>query len=308
MNKSPLVSICCVTYNHAPFIRQCLDGFISQRVDFDYEIIINDDCSTDGTIEIIKEYKEKYPDIIYPIFHEKNQYSQGVRGIFSKFCFPIAKGKYIAICEGDDYWDNPCKLQLQVDFLENNSDYSMCFTRAKVLLEIPSNIWIKCFNIEDREYSATELFSEWIVPTGSIMFTDIVKQQLLEQDGSYLNGDIVFVQRAAHLGKVRGMSVYTTVYRMQQSGVTYNEKSRFNAIMRYPEHYECIKRNFPLIDEFVINKYIAEAYYNRAIVQKNTSQMKSDFCKADEIVPGFCRCKRIEHFKSKIRNIVRSLL
>ena len=308
MEKKPLVSICCVTYNHAPFIRQCLEGFISQKVNFEYEIIINDDCSTDGTTDVIKEYKEKYPELIIPIFHDTNQYSQGVRGIFATFCFPKAKGKYIAICEGDDYWDNPYKLQLQVDFLKNNPDYSMCFTRAKVLLEFSSDIWIKCFNIEDREYTATELFSQWIVPTASIMFTDVVKQQITVQDSCFLNGDIVFVQKSAHIGKVRGMSVSTIVYRMQQSGITYNAQSRYNAIMCYPEHYECIKRNFPLIDEVVINKFIADAYYNRALVQINKRLKKSDLLKADECVPGYCWRKKMESLKLKIRRIVGKFL
>lgn len=124
----PLVSICSITYNHAPFIRQCLDGFLMQQCNFPIEIIINDDCSTDGTTEIIREYAEKYPDKIFPIFHEENQYSKGVRGMFQKFVFPKARGKYIALCEGDDYWTAPLKLQKQVDFLESHPDYSMTYS------------------------------------------------------------------------------------------------------------------------------------------------------------------------------------
>lgn len=122
----PLVCICSITYNHAPYIRQCLDGFLMQKTNFKYEIIIHDDCSTDGTTEIIKEYAEKYPDIIFPIYQTENQYSKGVRGMFAKFVFPKAKGKYIAMCEGDDYWTDPLKLQKQVDFLEANQEYTMC--------------------------------------------------------------------------------------------------------------------------------------------------------------------------------------
>lgn len=125
--ETPLVSICSITYNHAPFIRQCLDGFLMQQCNFPIEIIINDDCSTDGTTEIIREYAEKYPDKIFPIFHEENLYSQGVRGMFQKFVYPKARGKYIALCEGDDYWTDPLKLQKQVDFLESHHECSMCF-------------------------------------------------------------------------------------------------------------------------------------------------------------------------------------
>ena len=122
----PLVSICSITYNHAPYIRQCLDGFLMQETNFKYEIIIHDDASTDGTTEIIKEYAEKYPDLITPIFQSENQYSKGLRGFYAKFVFPRAKGKYIALCEGDDYWTDPLKLQKQVDFLEANPEYVMC--------------------------------------------------------------------------------------------------------------------------------------------------------------------------------------
>lgn len=126
--KDIVVSICCITFNHASFIRECLEGFFMQKCDFEYEILIHDDASTDGTQEIIKEYQEKFPQIIKPIFQTENQYSKGNRSINSKFNFPRAKGKYIAICEGDDYWTDPLKLQKQVDFLEKYIDFGSCFT------------------------------------------------------------------------------------------------------------------------------------------------------------------------------------
>lgn len=126
--SEPVVSICSITYNHAPYIRQCLDGFLMQKTNFPFEIIINDDCSTDGTTEIIKEYAEKYPDLIKPIFHEENQYKKGVRGMFVKYVFPKAQGKYLALCEGDDYWIDPLKLQKQVEILEQNPEIGMIYT------------------------------------------------------------------------------------------------------------------------------------------------------------------------------------
>lgn len=128
----PLVSICSITYNHAPYIRQCLDGFLMQKTNFKYEIIIHDDASTDGTAEIIKEYAEKYPDLISPVFQKENQYSKGLRGFYVRFLFPKAKGKYIALCDGDDYWTDPLKLQKQVDFLEANPDFVMCSHRFQI--------------------------------------------------------------------------------------------------------------------------------------------------------------------------------
>lgn len=121
----PVVSVCCITFNHSEFIRACLDGFLSQETNFQFEIIINDDCSTDGTKEIILEYASKHPGIIVPVFHRENKYSQGIRGMFINYVFPKARGKYIAMCEGDDYWTDPLKLQKQFDFLENNPSYGM---------------------------------------------------------------------------------------------------------------------------------------------------------------------------------------
>lgn len=130
-----IVSICCITYNHAPFIRKALDGFLMQQAPScvpqgakmsDWcEILIHDDCSTDGTTEIIKEYATKYPDLIFPLYEEENQYSKGVKVDF--YNYDRAKGKYIAYCEGDDYWTDPNKLQKQVDFMEKHLEYSVCF-------------------------------------------------------------------------------------------------------------------------------------------------------------------------------------
>ena len=122
----PLVTIRCLVYNHEPFLRQCLDGFVMQKTTFPFEAIVHDDASTDGSAAIIREYAEKYPDIIKPIYETENQHSKhdGSLGrIMDAAMHPNAK--YIAHCEGDDYWTDPNKLQLQVDFLESHPDYYM---------------------------------------------------------------------------------------------------------------------------------------------------------------------------------------
>lgn len=121
----PLVSICCATYNHRAFIRQCLDGFMMQKTKFQFEILIHDDASTDGTQNVVQEYEERYSDIIKPIYQTENQYSKEI-SVNLSYNYPRARGKYIAFCEGDDYWTDSDKLQKQVDFLESHSDYVMC--------------------------------------------------------------------------------------------------------------------------------------------------------------------------------------
>ena len=129
----PLVSVSVITYNHEKYIRQCLDGILMQNVNFPYEILVHDDASPDGTADIIREYEAKYPDIIKPIYQTENQHSQGKAA--SKFNFDRARGKYLAFCEGDDYWTDPGKLQKQVDFLEAHPEYIATVHRVKAIDE-----------------------------------------------------------------------------------------------------------------------------------------------------------------------------
>lgn len=126
-SKGIVVSVACITYNHAPYIRQCLAGFLMQKTNFPIEIIVHDDASTDGTDDIIREYALKYPELFKVILQEENQYSKGVDVL--SLVFERSAGKYIALCEGDDYWTDPLKLQKQVDFLEKNPEYVMCSHR-----------------------------------------------------------------------------------------------------------------------------------------------------------------------------------
>lgn len=119
-----MVTIRCITYNHEPYIRQCLESFIMQKTNFRFEAIVHDDASTDGTAAIICEYAQKYPEIIKPIIETENQYSKH-DGTIGRIMDAHTHGKYIAICEGDDYWIDPYKLQKQVDFLELHPSYSL---------------------------------------------------------------------------------------------------------------------------------------------------------------------------------------
>lgn len=132
MNREEtMVSICCITYNHEKYIAEALDGFLMQETDFNYEIIIGDDCSTDATKSIIEDYCERYPGRIQLISYEENI------GAIKNMLYTqnSAKGKYIALCDGDDYWTNPKKLQMQVDFMQNHPDSSICCHYSRVIDE-----------------------------------------------------------------------------------------------------------------------------------------------------------------------------
>ncbi len=124
------VSIICNAYNHELYIREALESFIMQKTTFPFEVLVHDDASTDNTAAIIREYEEKYPDIIKPIYQNENQHSQGIKIILT-YQLIRAKGKYIAFCEGDDYWTDPYKLQKQFDIMEKNSQYSICLHKVK---------------------------------------------------------------------------------------------------------------------------------------------------------------------------------
>jgi len=128
-DESIMVSILCTTYNHEKYIGQALESFINQKTNFKFEVIINDDCSTDNTANIIREYEKKYPDIIKPVYQKENQYSKHVK-IIQEVLIPKAKGKYLALCEGDDYFIDENKLQKQFDFLESHSEYAFCVHNA----------------------------------------------------------------------------------------------------------------------------------------------------------------------------------
>lgn len=126
--RGPLVSICCITYNHGDYIHDAIEGFLMQKTDFPFEIIIHDDASTDATADIIREYERKYPDIIKPIYQIENQYSKGEHTAL--IAFKAAKGKYMALCEGDDYWIDPLKLQKQITEMEKHPDCYISFHPA----------------------------------------------------------------------------------------------------------------------------------------------------------------------------------
>ena len=288
------VTVSCMTYNQSKYITDAMNGFTMQQTDFPFVCTIVDDASTDGEQEVIRKYVEEnfdfsegsaaysketdYAFITYAqhktnkncyfavLYLKENHYSQRKSKMeylseWRDMC------EYEALCEGDDYWIVPDKLEKQVVFLNNNPKYSMCFHRAIIMNYIGTQCGLRCFDINNRNYSPTELFKEWIVPTASILYRITINRCIIVDKESILNGDIFLVEQCAHSGKVFGMSDYMSVYRIQPSGVTYDVKIQNERIMKYPRHFECIKKNFPLIDVGTVDKFISAAYINRALIQ-----------------------------------------
>ena len=223
-DETPLVSIICLTYNHAEYIRQCLEGFLMQQTDFSFEIIVHDDASTDGTAIIVKEYAEKYPDRFVPVLQTVNQYSQGV-SIGKTFLYPLAKGKYIAECEGDDYWTDPLKLQRQVDFLENHPDYVLCSTDCMMMVEKTGEVFQWILGTED------DITPEYLVIDNRIAtLTTLYKKSVLTD---YLNGVEPFMPPFlmgdyplwlyfASRGKIRKLPYNTAMYRNREGSLSHS--------------------------------------------------------------------------------------
>lgn len=188
--KAPLVSVCCITYNEELFIRRCLDGFLMQKapscVSADagrsdwMEILIRDDASTDGTADIIREYEAKYPDVIFAICDDYNMYQHGQHAQIDFPNYTRARGKYIAYCEGDDYWTDPQKLQKQVDFMEEHADCAVCFTdfenfdcRNDMVCANAASALLKHEGIGENgclELSKEDYFRSWVTMPLTMLF------------------------------------------------------------------------------------------------------------------------------------------
>ena len=215
MKDNIMVSVICAAYNHERFIKHCIEGVLNQKTNFKYELIIHDDASTDRTAEIIKEYEERYPEIMRPIYQKENQF---FRCPIAAFVFPKAKGKYLAFCDGDDYWTDENKLQKQVDFLESHEDYSMCMHNAvKLNYETGEEKRMDTFP-EDGTYSQEQQVLAGLGTDFPAFSSVVVRAGLLEDIPGFFFGpkamDYPFRQYYANCGKVYYFAEPMSVYRV----------------------------------------------------------------------------------------------
>ena len=239
-SPKPLVSICCITYNHKNYIRDCLEGFLMQKTNFPFEVLIHDDASTDGTIDILKEYQAKYPDIIKPYFEIENCYSQGKP--FTVPNYSRAVGKYLAFCEGDDFWTDKNKLQMQYDFMEAHTDYSMCGTGLYLLNHIEKTYRPVAFPKSDFDGQTRELSLKILCgqhpfrnQTVFVRMQDYRAAQLdIARDKKDAPmGDLqLFFHMSLH-GKLKFIRKRTATYRVSTTSVShYDNKDKYDSFVK----------------------------------------------------------------------------
>jgi glycosyltransferase involved in cell wall biosynthesis len=220
------LSICCITFNHQRFIAQALDGFLMQKTDFDFEIIISDDCSTDNTAAICNEYQKNYSEKIKLIKNKKNI------GMMPNFIQALnqCEGKYIALCEGDDYWTDKNKLQKQVDFMEANPEYTICFHRVYEQQD-KAKISLSRLNTSEKEetYNIIDLASGNFIHTPSVVYRNNLFIDFPEWFKKSPVGDYPLQMLNARFGSIRYFPEPMAVYRVHNGGIwsLLNKKETF---------------------------------------------------------------------------------
>lgn len=311
--KSPLVSICCSTYNHEDYIEDTIRGFLMQETNFPFEILIHDDASTDRTQEIIRKYEKIYPNIIKPIYQVENQYSKGVKVNFT-YNYSRARGKYIALCEGDDYWIDKEKLQKQIDVLENNENVMLCIHSTKIFdmkignFSEPNKFRL---NTGDKEFNAEEV----IVRGGEFGHTSsfVFRKSMIEDPPKwyleYPTGDTPLRLLSVHKGSIYYIDREMSVYRI---GVSGSWTQRVKAKDKFISHWSKAINMLEEFDRYTDFKYTSAVRKRKSSVAYlilmtsiNDSAGEIDYSKYFKLLSFEDKLKYL--VKTKAPNFARSL-
>ena len=273
------VSIYCLVYNHGKYLKSALEGFVNQKTNFDYQVIVHDDCSSDNSVDIIKQYAEKYPHIIKPIYQKENQYSKGVR-IKETFIAPMIEGEYVGICEGDDYWCDNNKLQMQVDFLDNNLDYIAC-VHDTLQLNMDDNKTKRMFKYgKDKDISLENVIAGKCYHTSSLIYR---KEMFFSNPPFYEEaktfGDVPLAINLILNGKVRYIDKVMSVYRHGTIGSwSFRNECDLDARAKSYKYYVNMLKSVNEYSKYkysnLLNKYIDIYDINRISFEKDYSNLK----------------------------------
>ena len=269
-NKSVEVSICCITYNQKEYVREALDSFLSQKMDVNFEIIVHDDASTDGTAEIVKEYIERYPNIIKGILQNENQFSKGNRRVLLNNLLPVATGKYIAVCEGDDYWCDVDKLHRQLEFIKAHPECAVCVHRTEIIHENGSatGATVPSMELETGIISSDDyinrVFREnrHLFHTSSILFPRKAVESIVGCLPEFMKvseaGDRALFLYLATKGDIAYIDRIMSKYRVMRKG-SWSEAMRMSAYKTYMHNLTLIKMA-NLFDVYTDRKYTDAIY------------------------------------------------
>ncbi|MCB0792012.1 MAG: glycosyltransferase [Flavobacteriales bacterium] len=267
-SDAPLVSVVCTTYQHERYIAQALDGFLMQRTDFPFEIIVHDDASTDATPRIVREYAERYPDLIVPVLQAESHFHKP--GSVTKAACDVARGRYIATCEGDDHWTDPDKLQLQVDLLEANPDATGCFHYTQQIFDgtgAPGRI-IGEHGGRTR-FSVEDTFSPYaLCHYNAFMFRSHL-QFLPDWYATIKSGDMAIFSMVAAQGPLLCIPRVMSVYRKHSAGITAADAAEQKA------HHLARIRLLKLLDEQHGFKYHGAAVEAIAVHERELAKLPS---------------------------------
>lgn len=276
-NEKPLVAIHCLVYNHEPFLRDCFEGFVMQKTNFPFVAIVHDDASTDRSAAIIREYEQKYPLIFRPIYEIENQWSKHdgtLESIMNK-AIDTSGVKYVAMCEGDDYWIDPHKLQKQVDFMEANPEIGLCYTDYN-RLEDKSGILIESLFEKQKTYR-TISYDEFLLKPGYLApMTWLYRFDLMSyicNADVHTDGTYAYMLEFLYNSKVAYIPEVTAVYRSHVGSASYpmGDKALFRyavGVFRTQIHYT---HKYPCSDEFK-RKVLMRGYLSKlpiAIMAEN---------------------------------------
>ena len=251
-----LVDVLMPVYNHEKYIAQAIEGIVAQQTNFKFRLIIGEDKSPDGSRAIIEKYAQQYPDIIYPTYHEVNLGATGN----GTFLFSTVKAKYIAVCEGDDFWVDPTKLQRQFDFMEANPDFAVCFTKVDCINDhgkkvegLFPEITKDVFTIEDV-IMADMVF----MPSATLFYRNMLPHPMPQFYVKAMSGDIAIHLLLTDIGKAKCLPGITAVYRDHAGGITKTEKAITQGYRKLFELYEEANKYFEYRHDKIIKKRLSE--------------------------------------------------
>lgn len=298
-----MVSVCMITYGHEKYIEEAINSILMQQCDFEIELLLANDCSPDTTDEIVQNIINTHPKgyLIRYIKHQKNI------GMMPNFIFALqqCKGKYVALCEGDDYWTDPMKLQKQIEFLEKNDDFVLTFHNALIHNNFTNTKYPFLENYNVDEFEVSHIFDRWIIPTASMVYRNNFTTDFPDFFTQATHGDLALQLYLSKFGKFKAFKDIYSVYRINESSVTASSFSSFNKNNKHIHQLRLIDSYFELKYHAQIQKRLFLFYLINANTFKNKSVVKPLYWIGKAII---LNPKYILEYKNNLKETILNIL